>query len=349
MNLIFKLHKANEEKDLRYKLFNKYLLICMVFSLIILCIHIFNKRPLVNIFTAIILAVFFASLYYLSRYMGKFTLTRTVFLIIITFAYVPFGYLTSPGSKSAMMYMVIMVIFTMSFVAVKRYEIIYPLIVVIEALILLYSETRLKDFYYLYNDEAYRIRDLSLNFSIVAFVIIYTIFYVMSEISDYGKHLYKESITDGLTKLYNRRFLNDFISMEYDRSKRKNTIFSVVLMDLNNFKKVNDTYGHRTGDKVLEDISAIIQKNIRAYDVAARYGGDEFVIVFPDTEKEKVEGLMKRIIEEFNTYLLKYQDIRLSVAYGIEDSRNKELEEVYKEADAMLYVNKLKMKEAHHI
>jgi len=58
---------------------------------------------------------------------------------------------------------------------------------------------------------------------------------------------------------------------------------------------------------------------------------------------------MKRIIEEFNTYLLKYQDIRLSVAYGIEDSRNKELEEVYKEADAMLYVNKLKMKEAHHI
>jgi len=67
--------------------------------------------------------------------------------------------------------------------------------------------------------------------------------------------------------------------------KERSTIFSVVLMDLNNFKKVNDTYGHRTGDKVLEDISAIIQKNIRAYDVAARYGGDEFVIVFPDTEK----------------------------------------------------------------
>jgi two-component system, cell cycle response regulator len=99
-----------------------------------------------------------------------------------------------------------------------------------------------------------------------------------------SNELLKElSNTDPLTRLSNRRFLMETLEREFQRASRKNNPLSFVLIDIDFFKKVNDTYGHQEGDKVLVEVAALLKSMVRLYDIAARYGGEEFVIVLAET------------------------------------------------------------------
>jgi diguanylate cyclase (GGDEF)-like protein len=99
-----------------------------------------------------------------------------------------------------------------------------------------------------------------------------------------SNELLKElSNTDPLTSLSNRRFLMETLEREFLRASRKNDPLSLVLVDIDHFKKVNDTYGHQEGDKVLVEVAALLQSMVRRYHIAARYGGEEFVIVLSET------------------------------------------------------------------
>jgi diguanylate cyclase (GGDEF) domain len=91
------------------------------------------------------------------------------------------------------------------------------------------------------------------------------------------------SITDGLTQLYNHRHLQDELARAFEESERYQRPLSFVIVDLDFFKKVNDTYGHAIGDEVLKAMSKIFQQSIRAADLAARYGGEEFALMLPET------------------------------------------------------------------
>lgn len=114
------------------------------------------------------------------------------------------------------------------------------------------------------------------------------------------KEKYKEKAThDLLTGLYNHQFFNDFLDIEIDKAKRQNVIIAIIMLDLDHFKILNDTYGHLNGDIVLQTLGTILMQNVRKSDVACRYGGEEFVIVLPDTSlmlaMEKAELIRKKI------------------------------------------------------
>lgn len=112
------------------------------------------------------------------------------------------------------------------------------------------------------------------------------------------KKFYELSIRDPLTSIYNRRYVEKQLEAELNRAKRYNTPLSGLMLDIDFFKKINDTYGHVFGDKVLLKLVAIIETKIRAYDVFARYGGEEFIIILPHTTLEEAEKLAERIREE---------------------------------------------------
>ena len=103
--------------------------------------------------------------------------------------------------------------------------------------------------------------------------------------------------TDNLTGAVNSRFFYDLIQMEIDRSQRYKTYFSFAYIDLDNFKTVNDKYGHATGDQALLVIVDFIKKNIRKSDVVARIGGDEFALLLPETNSEVVRSVCLKIQE----------------------------------------------------
>lgn len=135
--------------------------------------------------------------------------------------------------------------------------------------------------------------------------------------------LYSETkfltITDGLTGLYNRRYFQQALDREFARAKRYGTDLSIAMFDIDHFKKLNDTYGHQFGDKVLAEIAKLIKQSLRRTDYVTRYGGEEFIVILPETNLERtaipIERLRKRIEQED----FRYGDtpVRVTVSIGI--------------------------------
>ncbi len=157
------------------------------------------------------------------------------------------------------------------------------------------------------------------------------------------------AVTDGLTGLFNHRYMQQQLGREFCRAARYNETFSVMMIDIDNFKKINDTYGHTFGDRVLEKLAEILKSSIRASDTAARYGGEEFAIILPKVESDQALILANRIrkhIKDKSAPLMKGKGI-LTVSIGIsnypKDSQKKM--ELMKQADKALYEAKKRGKD----
>jgi len=111
----------------------------------------------------------------------------------------------------------------------------------------------------------------------------------------YVVQLKELSTTDRLTELYNRSYLEPFLEKEIEAARRKNQKVSVIMVDMDHFKEINDTYGHTVGDHVLTIFAQVVLKCIRKTDVIARYGGDEFIVVLPNTDTETAKLIAERI------------------------------------------------------
>ena len=101
--------------------------------------------------------------------------------------------------------------------------------------------------------------------------------------------------TDPLTQLLNRRALTERITAEMERALRYDSTMALLMIDLDHFKKVNDTYGHLVGDDVLRDVAQLLGETIRGSDIVARYGGEEFLVLLPETDDEGAESFAERI------------------------------------------------------
>ncbi len=110
------------------------------------------------------------------------------------------------------------------------------------------------------------------------------------------------SITDGLTELYNHRYLNEVLARALERAIRDSQPLSVVMLEIDNFKHCNDTFGHQRGDEVLRIVADLLRKTSRPTDFAARYGGDEFLIVLPNTGKGAAQDFAERIRRAVESY-----------------------------------------------
>ncbi|MDD5687919.1 MAG: sensor domain-containing diguanylate cyclase [Elusimicrobia bacterium] len=152
------------------------------------------------------------------------------------------------------------------------------------------------------------------------------------------------SRTDGLTGLYRRGYFNERLKEEEFRAKRWNGRFSILMMDIDHFKKVNDTYGHQAGDLVLKTVTGILKNSIYETDFAARYGGEEFVVIFPQTDpagiKIKAEKIREKIEE--TEILAGLEKLKVTSSFGIAHYPKDALtaNEVLHKADMSLYKSK---------
>lgn len=120
---------------------------------------------------------------------------------------------------------------------------------------------------------------------LLAFILAYIIKYLLKS-RDF-EYQYKLATTDGLTELYNHRFFQEQMLMQVENCKRYNSHFSLILIDIDFFKKFNDTYGHQAGDAVLRQVAHALKKNVRSTDVVCRYGGEEMTIILSNTDKDE--------------------------------------------------------------
>jgi len=145
---------------------------------------------------------------------------------------------------------------------------------------------------------------------------------------------------DSLTELYNRRVLMDRLRQEWERARRYSTIMAFIMADIDNFKRVNDTYGHPRGDEVLEKIAAVFRSSVRGVDVVGRYGGEEFAVVMVNANADNAmvaAERYRRSIEEL-TFAHSTGDFNVTVSFGVADSTNKiSVNHLIASADKALY------------
>jgi diguanylate cyclase (GGDEF)-like protein len=148
------------------------------------------------------------------------------------------------------------------------------------------------------------------------------------------------ALTDPLTGLYNRRFLMEHFAREIARSERSEGIVSVIMLDLKDFKAVNDRYGHPVGDAVLLRTARVVRQSLRTVDAGCRWGGDEFVAVLPNTNLLFAVAVAERIRRRVSALSLPYRsDLKIGVHYGIATypTDGKTVDFLLKVADLRLY------------
>lgn len=154
------------------------------------------------------------------------------------------------------------------------------------------------------------------------------------------------AITDPLTGLFNRRRFESILSLEFKKATRYQAPLSCMMIDIDYFKEVNDAYGHRTGDMILKEIAGIIHKNIREVDTAARWGGEEFAVLIPNTTKEDAFQPANRILKTVSKH--SFPDIggrHVTVSIGIADIMDPAItneEKLVHAADLAMYAAKRK-------
>lgn len=161
------------------------------------------------------------------------------------------------------------------------------------------------------------------------------------EIMCLNKELRFYSEVDSLTGVYNRRYCDKAMANEFERSKRSGHPYSVIIFDLDQFKLINDTMGHDMGDCVLKTFSSTLLNRVRSVDILGRYGGDEFVLICPDTSvegaKALIESVKNDVIEKMQE-LISFADFSYGIA-GFE-KYDKDYEGVTKRADEHMYQHK---------
>lgn len=160
-------------------------------------------------------------------------------------------------------------------------------------------------------------------------------------ISRYNKELEYYSTRDHITNLFNQRVFWELLTYQVARDKRHGRKFALLIIDLDNFKFLNDNCGHDVGDRFLSEVSDIIKKSVRLGDIVARYSGDEFTVIMPETDSEEAYNVAIRLIDKIEKFKFHQKDktisVTASIGYAIFPDHGSEAKELFAFADTMLF------------
>jgi diguanylate cyclase (GGDEF)-like protein len=152
--------------------------------------------------------------------------------------------------------------------------------------------------------------------------------------------LARAAVTDPLSGLFNRRYFHERLEEELDRARRHDTTVALLMIDIDNFKRINDQFGHLAGDLVIRSVGEILKRSVRRFDLCARFGGEEFAIVMPGSGAESSASVGERIrqrIEAFRAGDADLADLRVTASIGMAVSHGASVRDLIARADQALY------------
>lgn len=159
----------------------------------------------------------------------------------------------------------------------------------------------------------------------------------ITERKKFEKLIYKQSITDSLTNIYNRRFFMQMLEKEIERTKRNGKSFSLIMFDLDHFKKINDNFGHAMGDVVLKRVAETVKRRIRKTDYFARWGGEEFIILLPETSVNNAVKVAEELREHISSMKLPVVG-HVTASFGVAGFKEQDtIDSILVRVDDLLY------------
>lgn len=211
--------------------------------------------------------------------------------------------------------------------------------------------------------QTYRQSTLYLNVTIITITLLSILFFIIvmrsikrnerrltklkNELEHANNELHHASITDGLSKLYNRRYFDQIIENEIKRAQREKRTFTFMMMDIDHFKKYNDTYGHQAGDKVIQSVADAIKKVYRRpTDMAFRLGGEEFGVILTHTQQKDALDLAQKLLDAIKQLQIEHTSsdtthyVTISIGMIIYNTIDLDCTQLYSDVDKMLYLAK---------
>ncbi|MFT7623025.1 MAG: two-component system cell cycle response regulator [Myxococcota bacterium] len=133
----------------------------------------------------------------------------------------------------------------------------------------------------------------------------------------YHEEIYTMTVTDGLTQIPNKRYLMEYMDREFSRARRYGRNLSCIMFDIDHFKKINDQYGHLTGDFILKELAILIRRRIRREEIFSRYGGEEFCIVLPECDEETVYDFANTVRSLVESHLFEFENSKIPVTISV--------------------------------
>jgi diguanylate cyclase (GGDEF)-like protein len=293
------------------RVFNVSCLVGLMFGVLSGIESIFaSLSPIVianNFFYSLVLAIAF----YFSRFKKRFSISRFLSIFTLIFIYTPLIWIYNGGLRSGVPFFILLFVSFITVSTVGKKEswkikiitgsVILVFCAVVVGLILL--DFAHPEIIYQYPNQSIQITDILIslvfallgNFVIIrAFINLY--YKQLEKVEDYSDRLEDMVIRDSMTHLFNHVFVITRLSEEVNRMARKSSSLSILMIDIDHFKKINDSYGHVFGDDVIKQISHTLQSNCRSIDIVARYGGEEFLIILPDTSLQIANMVGNRLL-----------------------------------------------------
>jgi diguanylate cyclase (GGDEF)-like protein len=285
--------------------------------------------------------------------LGKKNIERNTIILVffVAIVYFPFLFFTCNGNKGVAPFLFLMVMIYFAFFFERAKFVVTYIGLIIYYVAIMYIGETMPQYVRQYEDPSQLFMDKLLGVILVSFalsIISHITFAryreqenktheLLLELEKRNNELLSLSKIDKLTNVYNRYYFYEIFEKEFQLSEEKNEKFSILMVDIDHFKKINDTYGHLYGDKILTLVANTIKENVREHDIVARYGGEEFVVLVKDNDEESGIQVAERVRMSIEN--IKHQDEK-SVTISIGVSSNEEgktLQEIIAVADLRLY------------
>lgn len=328
--------------SLEHRLFNIFSLAAFFFSILLSIVNLAIKLPLILILTPLSFGLLLAFCFYVSRKKKVFQLPVKVCITAMLFM-APVVWIYNGGSTGGSQYFLIFIGILAAIVrgGRLRYYLMFVFILLLSALISIEYLYPQAITYFTSPGQRYISVLFGFNLSALTIVLIFTVFAdgyraEQQRVKQYAQNMEEIAITDGLTGLYNHRFVRQRLEEEISKARRYKRKLSVIMLDIDHFKKLNDTQGHQFGDYVLKRIAEILQQSVRNTDTIGRYGGEEFIIVCSETGLAESYMLANRLRAEIERSQFKRQ-VQVTISGGVAELHEENIQQLVEKADRCLY------------
>ncbi len=330
----------SHKRDLKSNILNVMLFSCILASVTMIVYHLLVSSRLISLLPHFVVLAVYSFLYFRHSRGCSFNRISLAAIVLYGFILTPPAWLqltlSHPMIVVVICFMIIMTILLFDGKRQKRLLI---------SMVIMFLGMFIYDVIGAYNSgiEAGRaFIGQGIGMLITVSMLVYCVWAFKVKYNEMNVELYKNSMIDPLTGAYNSRKMNDLVKEYISLHKQERVNFSLSMIDMDNFKTINDTFGHEAGDILLQKTVRVMEQNLRDGDILARYGGDEFVVLLPGCDKENAKEVIERLLTAAGKIEVGSKTGIISFSAGIADIKevDKIGNDVFKIADERLYYSK---------